>query len=164
LADYISGSRSPKALFVDDGAAMIVASTLVPVAMRMPFASRCTRQKLFLDEIERIIPWSALESVVRPQYVKAGNGRQPVGLSIMLRTNFVQQWFNLSDCGAEELLYESAAVRNSVGVDLGIAPAPGETTVLRFRHMFERSELGGLMLEVVNRMSPRVHQINQPGC
>ena len=95
------------------------------------------------------------EALVRPHYVKAGNGRQPVGLSIMMRTYFVQQWFNLSDPGAEELLaeellYESPAVREFVGVDLGIAPAPDETTILRFRHMLERNELGGLMLEAVN--------------
>jgi IS5 family transposase len=111
---------------------------------------RKSRRELFLDEMERIVPWSALESFVRPHYVKAGNGRQPVGLSIMLRTYFVQQWFNLSDPGAEELLYESLAVRNFVCVDLGIAPAPDETTILRFRHMLERNELGGLMLETVN--------------
>ena len=49
-----------------------------------------------------------MESLVRPHYAKAGNGRQPVGLSIMLRTYFMQQWFNLSDPGVEELLYESA--------------------------------------------------------
>ena len=61
------------------------------------------------------------------------------GLSIMLRTYFVQQWFNLSDPGVEELLYESAAVRRFVGVDLGVAPAPDETTVLRFRHLLERT-------------------------
>ena len=100
--------------------------------------------------MEVVVPWSAMESLVRPHYAKAGNGRQPVGLSIMLRTYFVQQWFNLSDPGVEELLYESAAVRRFVGVDLGIAPAPDETTVLRFRHLLERHELGGLMLEVVN--------------
>jgi hypothetical protein len=35
----------------------------------------------------------------------------------------VQQRFNLSDPGAEELLYESAAVHRFVGVDLSIAPA-----------------------------------------
>ena len=73
-----------------------------------------------------------------------------MGLPIMLRTYFVQQWFNLSDPGVEELLYESPAVRAFVGVDLGIAPAPDETTVLRFRHMLEQHELGGLMLQAVN--------------
>src|ERR1035437_7056094 len=91
---------------------------------------RKSRRELFLDEMEKVVPWSAMESLVRPYYAKAGNGRQPVGLSIMLRTYFVQQWFNLSD--------------------LGVAPAPDETTVLRFRHLLEQHDLGGLMLEAVN--------------
>jgi transposase, IS5 family len=104
----------------------------------------------FLDEMATVVPWSAMESLVRPHYPKAGNGRQPVGLSIMLRMYFVQQWFNLSDPGVEEALYESAALRRFVGVDLGMAPAPDETTVLRFRHLLEKHDLGGLMLEAVN--------------
>jgi IS5 family transposase len=111
---------------------------------------RKSRRELFLDDMERVVPWSAMESLVRPHYARAGNGRQPVGLSIMLRMYFVQQWFNLSDPGAEELLYESPAVRRFVGVDLGIASAPDETTILRFRHLLERHDLGGLMLEAVN--------------
>src|SRR5246127_5580724 len=111
---------------------------------------RKSRRELFLEEMERVVPWSALESLVRPHYAKAGNGRQPVGLSIMLRTYFVQQWFNLSDPGVEEALYESAALRRFVGVDLGVAPAPDETTICRFRHLLEKHDLGGLMLEAVN--------------
>jgi IS5 family transposase len=77
-------------------------------------------------------------------------GRQPVGLSIMLRTYFVQQWFNLSDPAVEELLYESPAVRTFVGVDLGMAAAPDETNILRFRHLLEKHDLGGMMLDAVN--------------
>jgi transposase, IS5 family len=111
---------------------------------------RKSRRELFLDEMEQVVPWSALEALVRPHYAKAGKGRQPVGLGIMLRTYFVQQWFNLSDPGVEEALYESAALRRFVGVDLGVAPAPDETTILRFRHLLERHELGGLMLDAVN--------------
>jgi transposase, IS5 family len=41
-------------------------------------------------------------------------------------------------------------VRKFVGVDLGIASAPDETTVLRFRHLLEKHDLGGMMLDVVN--------------
>ena len=111
---------------------------------------RKSRRELFLDEMEKVVPWSALESLVRPHYAKAGNGRQPVGLSIMLRTYFVQQWFNLSDPGVEELLYESPVIRRFIGVDLGIAAAPDETTILRFRHLLEQHDLGGLMLDAVN--------------
>jgi len=111
---------------------------------------RKSRRELFLDEMEQVVPWSALEALVEPHYPRAGNGRQPVGLRIMLRTYFVQQWFNLSDPGMEESLYESAGLRRFVGVDLGIAPAADETTVCRFRHLLEEHDLGGMMLEAVN--------------
>src|SRR3984893_17491900 len=111
---------------------------------------RKSRRELFLDEMNQVVPWAELEALVEPRYPKAGSGRRPVGLEIMLRVYFVQQWFNLSDPGVEEALYESAALRRFVGVDLGIAPAPDETTILRFRHLLERHELGGLMLDAVN--------------
>jgi hypothetical protein len=93
---------------------------------------RKSRRELFLDEMEQVVPWSGLQSLVEPHYANAGNGRRPVGLGIMLRAYFVQQWFNLSDPGVEEALYESAALRRFVGVDLGVAPAPDETTISRF--------------------------------
>src|ERR1035441_1491483 len=111
---------------------------------------RKSRRELFLDEMEQVVPWAELSALVEPHYAKAGNGRRPVGLAIMLRTYFLQQWFNLSDPGVEEALYESAALRRFAGVDLGVAPAPDETTICRFRHLLEKHDLGGLMLEAVN--------------
>lgn len=109
-----------------------------------------TRREQFLEEMERVVPWTALESLVRPYYPKGSNGRPPVGLSAMLRIYFLQQWFNLSDPGAEDALYESAVLRRFAGVDLGQAPAPDETTICKFRHLLERHDLGGRMLEAVN--------------
>ncbi len=111
---------------------------------------RKSRRELFLEEMDRVVPWAELEFLVEPHYAKAGKGRRPVGLSIMLRTYFVQQWFNLSDPGVEEALYDSAALRRFVGVDLGRAPAPDETTVCKFRHLLEKHQLGGAMLDAVN--------------
>ena len=89
-------------------------------------------------------------ALVEPHYHRAGNGRQPVGLAIMLRTYFLQQWFNLSDPGMEEAFYESPVLRRFAGVDLGAAAAPDETTILRFRHLLELHELCGEMLDTVN--------------
>ena len=111
---------------------------------------RKSRRELFLDEMELVVPWAELQALVEPHYPKVGNGRRPVGLSIMLRTYFMQQWFNLSDPGVEEAFYESATLRRFAGVDLGVAPAPDETTVLRFRHLLEKHDLGGAMLDAVN--------------
>ncbi len=56
----------------------------------------------------------------------------------MLRIYFLQHWFNLSDPGAEDALYESAVLRRFTGVDLGRAAAPDETTILNFRHLLEQ--------------------------
>ena len=83
---------------------------------------------------------------MEPHYPKGENGRPPVGLSIMLRVYFLQQWFNLSDPGAEDALYESPVLRHFVGIDLGRAPVPDESTILQFRHLLEKHELGGAML------------------
>ena len=111
---------------------------------------RKSRRELFLDEMELVVPWPALLALVRPHYAVAGKGRRPVGLEIMLRTYFVQQWFNLSDPGVEEALYESPVLQRFVGVDLGAAPARDETTIYRFRHLLEKHDLCGMMLETVN--------------
>jgi hypothetical protein len=42
----------------------------------------------------------------------------------------------------EEALYESPVLRRFVGVDLGVAAPPDETTVCRFRHLLEKHDLG----------------------
>jgi IS5 family transposase len=74
-----------------------------------------------------------------------------MGLGIMLRIHFLQQWFNLSDPAAEESLYDSPGLRRFAGIDLGRAPAPDETTICKFRHLLEEHDLGGAMLDAVNR-------------
>jgi IS5 family transposase len=111
---------------------------------------RKSKREQFLEEMEQLIPWAELQGVIEPHYPKGENGRPPVGLSIMLRVYFLQQWFNLSDPGGEEALYESPALRRFAGVDLGRAPAPDESTILQFRHLLEKHDLGGAMLQTVN--------------
>src|ERR1700688_4381932 len=111
---------------------------------------RKSKRELFLDQMNQVVPWSELSALVVAHYPKAGNGRQPVGLSIMLRTYFLQQWFSLSDPGMEEAFYESPVLRRFAGVDLGVAAAPDETTILRFRNLLEKHDLCGQMLDTVN--------------
>jgi len=74
---------------------------------------RKSKREPFLDEMEQIVPWAELEALVEPHYPKGENGQPPVGLGIMLRMYFLQQWFNLSDPGAEDALYESPVLRGS---------------------------------------------------
>lgn len=111
---------------------------------------RKTRRELFLEQMDKVVPWRELEALIEPHYPKAGNDRPAVGLSIMLRIYFLQHWFNLSDPGAEEALYDSPALRRFAGVDPGRAAAPDETTILNFRHLLERHDLCGAILDRVN--------------
>src|ERR1700746_1238325 len=111
---------------------------------------RKSRREEFLNVMDSVVPWRELEVLIEPHYAKAGNGRHPVGLSIMLRVYFLQQWFNLSDPGAEDALYESPVLRGFAGVDLGRAAGPDETTILRFRRLLEEHSLCGRILDAVN--------------
>ncbi len=112
---------------------------------------RKSKRERFLEEMEQIVPWAELQGLVEPHYPKGENGRPPVGLGIMLRVYFLQQWFNLSDPGAEDALYEAPVLRHFVGIDLGRAPAPDESTILQFRHLLEKHALGEAMLHAVNQ-------------
>src|SRR5580704_9812503 len=102
--------------------------------------ARKSRREEFLNAMEAIVPWPELEALIGPYYPKAGNGRQAVGLSIMLHIYFLQHWFNLSDPGAEDALYESPVLRSFAGVDLGRGAAPDETTILREKKLTSLSE------------------------
>jgi IS5 family transposase len=51
----------------------------------------------------------------------------------------------------EEALYDSAAMRRFVGIDLGCEPAPDETTVCKFRHLLEKHGLAKELFKAVNR-------------
>lgn len=116
---------------------------------------RKTRRELFLDEMEAVVPWQALLKVIEPYYPRdpgPQGGRPPRGLETMLRIHLLQHWFNLSDPGVEDALYESPVLRRFVGIDLGRAPVPDETTVMRFRHLLEQHGLGRKLFETINEM------------
>jgi IS5 family transposase len=110
---------------------------------------KTTRRAAFLADMERIVPWAELCALIAPFYPKPGNGRPPIGLDRMLRIYLLQQWFNLSDPAVEEALYDSAAMRDFAGVDLGREPVPDETTVCKFRHLLERHELGARIFSAI---------------
>ena len=112
--------------------------------------SKQTRRAKFLAEMDRIVPWRELCALIEPFYPKAGNGRPPVRLERMLRLHVLQHWFNLSDPMAEDALYDSLSMRRFVGIDLGREPVPDETTILNFRHLLERHDLGKALFDRVN--------------
>ena len=102
---------------------------------------KVTRRERFLAEMGAVIPWARLLRLIEPHYPKAGNGTQPMPMERMLRIYFMQNWFNLSDPGAEDALYDSESMRRFAGIELLEDDIPDESTILRFRHLLEEHKL-----------------------
>jgi len=100
-----------------------------------------TRREKFLQEMDQVIPWKDLLQIIEKHYPKAGNGRQPMPLEIMLRIYFMQQWYALSDPAMEDGLYDSESMRRFAGIDMAEDVIPDETTILHFRHLLEKHKL-----------------------
>jgi len=111
-----------------------------------------TRKREFLDEMNLVVPWAELVSLIAPHAPAPGakGGRPPFAVETMLRIHFVQQWFNLSDPAMEEALYDMALFREFVGLDAGEDNMPDESTILRFRHLLEAHNLSLQLLATVN--------------
>ena len=114
-----------------------------------------TRREVFLEEMEKVVPWAALETVIEPHYPRAGKGRHPYALSKMLRIHLMQQWYALSDPAMEESLYEIASMRRFARLSLARGTIPDETTILNFRHLLEKHALAERILETVNKLLVR---------
>src|SRR5450830_864849 len=108
---------------------------------------RHTRREIFLGKMDQVVPWSRLMEVIEPYYPKSGKrGRPPIGLERMLRMYFVQQWYGLADEAVEDAVYDSQALRNFMGIDLGRQSVPDATTLMGFRHLLEANDLPQAML------------------
>ena len=113
-------------------------------------STKKTRKREFLEEMNRVVPWSALVALIEPHAPRARTGRPPFPIETMLRVHFLQQWFSLSDPAMEEALHDVPLYRDFTGLD-GAAPRlPDETTILRFRHLLEAHDLAARMLATVN--------------
>ena len=112
---------------------------------------RQMRREKFLADMEMVVPWARLETLIEPHYPKSGKvGRPPVGLSKMLRMYFLQQWYTLADEALEDALYDSQAMREFAGIDLSQHDVPDATTLLKFRRLLQEHELGAAILAEVN--------------
>jgi transposase, IS5 family len=113
---------------------------------------KVTRREQFLTEMDAVVPWGRLLALVDPHYPRTGpkGGRPAMPLETMLRVYFLQNWYALSDPMAEEMLYDSEAMRRFAGIELGDDRIPDETTILNFRHLLERQGLTEAIFAEVN--------------
>ena len=114
--------------------------------------NRATRKAEFLARMESLMPWAEFCALIEPHYPKAGNGRPPVGLERMLRMYCVANWFNLADEACEDALYDVPVFREFCRIDLGRERVPDATTLLHFRHLLEKHNLGAALFAKVGAL------------
>lgn len=110
---------------------------------------RKTRRELFLEKLEKLLPWKQLEAPIINHYARGGVGRPPYPLSTMLRVHIMQLVYNLSDPAMEDALYEIESMRRFAGIRLD--RVPDETTILNFRHLLEQHKLGKKLFHKINK-------------
>lgn len=111
---------------------------------------KITKREEFLNAMEEIIPWKYWVDLIRPYYFNNQRGRKPIGIETMLRMYLMQIWFNLSDEGIEDSIYDSYAMRSFMHIDFNEQQVPDATTLLKFRHMLEANKLGEKIFADVN--------------
>lgn len=111
-----------------------------------------TRREIFLAEMEQAMPWSRLLALIEPHYPKGSpaGGRPPLPVERMFRIYCLQQWYNLSDPGAEEALYDSLTMRRFAGVSTDADVIPDESSILNFRRLLEKHKLTERLLAQIN--------------
>ncbi len=69
--------------------------------------SKRTRKREFLDEMDLVVPWHELVTLIESHSPPKATGRPAFAVESMLRIHLLQQWFNLSDPAVEEALYDT---------------------------------------------------------
>lgn len=107
-----------------------------------------THRERFLIEMDQVLLWKGLVTLIEPHYPRGEGGRRVYPLMAMLRAHLMQNWFGHSDPVMEESLYETTILRQFAGLKLD--RIPDETTILNFRSSLEMHELSGAILQVID--------------
>ena len=108
---------------------------------------RCER---FLSEMDGIMPWGRFTEHVLPYYSEKEVGRKHKELLLMLKIYFLQKWYDLSDPGMEDAIYDRNSFQKFLGIDLLADAVPDETTICKFRHLLEEHALQEEFFAIVN--------------
>lgn len=125
--------------------------------MQSSFLSIAHKKKLkcekFLDEMNKIVPWDRLIGLMNKLYTKKGKiGRDKIDLKVMIKIYCLQQWYALSDPGAEEAIYDRVSFQKFLGIDLIADRVPDETTILNFRRFLETNRIQEKIFTEINEV------------
>ena len=103
------------------------------VATGFALVTKTTRPRVFLGEMNRVVPWLELTGLITPfaaTSVGAKGGRPAFPLETMLRIHFMQQWFGLCDPTMEEALHDVPLYCEFAQLDAGATRLPDKSTTI----------------------------------
>lgn len=102
---------------------------------QLSFDAACP-EHMFLEEMNKVVPWGVFEKELRRNIVRKSGGRPPYPLLLLFRMHLLQVWFGLSDAGCEFQVKDRLSFRKFLGLTIE-ANVPDSTTLENFRHDFE---------------------------
>jgi IS5 family transposase len=92
-------------------------------------------------------------NLIKAHYPEGKRGRKPKEIETMLRMMMLQTWFNLSDEGVEDAIYDSYAMSRFIGVDFASGEqVPDATTLCKFRRRLAENGLSEKMFKAINQV------------
>jgi len=99
------------------------------------------KAKKFLEEMERVVPWELAIEKIEPYYKRKGlMGRPQTEIKTLLKMMCLQQWYNLSDEGVEDLATDRISFRLFLGLRDDENPIDA-TTICKFRKLLTEQNL-----------------------
>lgn len=134
---------------------MPIKNTFQNSFLSLGYSQKKLRCEKFLDEMNRVIPWSSFSALIEPYYEERKTGRPKTDLLLLLRIYFLQQWYNLSDPMVEEWIYDRISFQKFLGIDILSCRVPDETTIMNFRHLLEEHKLSEKFFDTVRELLKR---------
>lgn len=99
-----------------------------------------TNKKVFLEQLERIIPWANFIEIIQPCYYKGERGNKPYDLELMLRIFILQNVYTLADMAVMNEVIDSRAFSDFCRIN-SPDEVPDGDTIGRFRNLLIKNDL-----------------------
>lgn len=105
----------------------------------------------FLNQMDQVVPWKKLCSIIKPYHPQPKTGRKRIEIERKLRILCLQQWYNLSDPGVEDAIYDRNSFQKFLSIDILTESVPDETTICNFRNLLQEHGLFKKILTLINK-------------
>ena len=117
-----------------------------------PFMERETRPSKFYAQMNLLIDWKKIETLINRYYTKGNTlkGEKPYSGLLLFKMLLVEIWNGLSDVETEDHLNDSISAMRFCGLDLE-DKVPDHSTLSRFRTALTKAKAMDKLLKAVNK-------------